>query len=156
MRWQIQRTTYLTREVFNWRIFSFAIITTLGLQILSNFANDYGDGIKGTDNEERAKRFKRNFQRNERSDYNYLCLPCYLPYYWFILPLRTRTILFAILSNLRNTGNFSCNPIQHRYRGQTRSYLFGIVSTMGVNFLYSKQIDIELFIANYLSCFEFK
>jgi 1,4-dihydroxy-2-naphthoate octaprenyltransferase len=34
-------------EVFNWRIFSFAIITTLGLQILSNFANDYGDGIKG-------------------------------------------------------------------------------------------------------------
>jgi 1,4-dihydroxy-2-naphthoate octaprenyltransferase len=33
--------------VFNWRIFSFAIITTLGLQILSNFANDYGDGIKG-------------------------------------------------------------------------------------------------------------
>jgi 1,4-dihydroxy-2-naphthoate octaprenyltransferase len=54
MRWQIQRTTYLTREVFNWRIFSFAIITTLGLQILSNFANDYGDGIKGTDNEDRG------------------------------------------------------------------------------------------------------
>ena len=26
-----------------------AIITTLLLQILSNFANDYGDGIKGTD-----------------------------------------------------------------------------------------------------------
>jgi 1,4-dihydroxy-2-naphthoate octaprenyltransferase len=43
-------------EVFNWRIFSFAIITTLGLQILSNFANDYGDGIKGTDNEDRIKR----------------------------------------------------------------------------------------------------
>jgi 1,4-dihydroxy-2-naphthoate octaprenyltransferase len=42
--------------VFNWRIFSFAIITTLGLQILSNFANDYGDGIKGTDNEDREKR----------------------------------------------------------------------------------------------------
>jgi 1,4-dihydroxy-2-naphthoate octaprenyltransferase len=39
-------------RVFNWRIFSFAIITTLGLQILS-FANDYGDGIKGTDNEDR-------------------------------------------------------------------------------------------------------
>jgi 1,4-dihydroxy-2-naphthoate octaprenyltransferase len=53
MRWQIQRTTYFTPEVFNWRIFSFAIITTLGLQILSNFANDYGDGIKGTDNEDR-------------------------------------------------------------------------------------------------------
>jgi 1,4-dihydroxy-2-naphthoate octaprenyltransferase len=31
-----------------------SIITTLGLQILSNFANDYGDGIKGTDNEDRV------------------------------------------------------------------------------------------------------
>ncbi|MBC7440451.1 MAG: UbiA family prenyltransferase, partial [Flavobacterium sp.] len=40
-------------EVFNWRIFGFAMLTTLGLQILSNFANDYGDGIKGTDNEDR-------------------------------------------------------------------------------------------------------
>ena len=41
-------------EVFNWLLFGFAILTTLGLQILSNFANDYGDGIKGTDNEDRV------------------------------------------------------------------------------------------------------
>ena len=38
---------------FAWDIFILAICTTLGLQILSNFANDYGDGVKGTDNEER-------------------------------------------------------------------------------------------------------
>lgn len=38
---------------FDIAIFSLALGTTLGLQILSNFANDYGDGIKGTDNEER-------------------------------------------------------------------------------------------------------
>ena len=30
-------------------IFWFAILTTIGFQVLSNFANDYGDGIKGTD-----------------------------------------------------------------------------------------------------------
>ena len=35
-------------------IFWLAIATTLGFQILSNFANDYGDGIKGTDNEDRV------------------------------------------------------------------------------------------------------
>ena len=34
-------------------IFSFAILVTLGLQILSNLANDYGDGVKGTDNRNR-------------------------------------------------------------------------------------------------------
>lgn len=38
---------------FNLGIFSLALGTTLGLQVLSNFANDYGDGVKGTDNEDR-------------------------------------------------------------------------------------------------------
>lgn len=39
---------------FNWTVFSLAIITTIGFQVLSNFANDYGDGVKGTDNDERV------------------------------------------------------------------------------------------------------
>lgn len=38
---------------FDWSIFILALITTLVFQILSNFANDYGDGVKGTDNADR-------------------------------------------------------------------------------------------------------
>ena len=38
---------------FNWTICLLAILTTTVLQVLSNFANDYGDGVKGTDNEDR-------------------------------------------------------------------------------------------------------
>ena len=38
---------------FDWKIFVLAMITTIGFQVLSNFANDYGDGVKGTDNEDR-------------------------------------------------------------------------------------------------------
>ena len=38
---------------FRWEICILALLATLGFQILSNFANDYGDGIKGTDNHER-------------------------------------------------------------------------------------------------------
>jgi 1,4-dihydroxy-2-naphthoate octaprenyltransferase len=34
-------------------ITALALLTTLGFQVLSNFANDYGDGVKGTDNNER-------------------------------------------------------------------------------------------------------
>jgi len=34
-------------------IFILALLTTVGFQITSNFANDYGDGVKGTDNEDR-------------------------------------------------------------------------------------------------------
>lgn len=36
---------------FNSLIFILALATTIGFQILSNFANDYGDGVKGTDKE---------------------------------------------------------------------------------------------------------
>lgn len=38
---------------FNWLVFFLAISTALLLQILSNFANDYGDLLKGTDNHAR-------------------------------------------------------------------------------------------------------
>lgn len=38
---------------FNWTILILATSTTLFLQILSNLANDYGDALKGTDNEHR-------------------------------------------------------------------------------------------------------
>jgi 1,4-dihydroxy-2-naphthoate octaprenyltransferase len=40
--------------VFSLPILVLALGTTLGFQVLSNFANDYGDGIKGTDNQERV------------------------------------------------------------------------------------------------------
>ena len=35
-------------------IFILAILTAMSLQVLSNLANDYGDGIRGTDNENRV------------------------------------------------------------------------------------------------------
>jgi 1,4-dihydroxy-2-naphthoate octaprenyltransferase len=38
---------------FKWGVFLFGALTTLFLQILSNLANDYGDALKGTDNENR-------------------------------------------------------------------------------------------------------
>lgn len=36
-------------SILNSDIFWLAILTTIGFQVLSNFANDYGDGIKGSD-----------------------------------------------------------------------------------------------------------
>jgi 1,4-dihydroxy-2-naphthoate octaprenyltransferase len=36
-------------QFWDWRIFVLAILVTLLYQILSNFANDYGDGVRGTD-----------------------------------------------------------------------------------------------------------
>ncbi|MBU2996101.1 1,4-dihydroxy-2-naphthoate octaprenyltransferase [Cellulophaga baltica] len=38
----------------NWLVFTLAILTTISFQVTSNFANDYGDGVKGTDNDDRV------------------------------------------------------------------------------------------------------
>ncbi|MDH6253922.1 1,4-dihydroxy-2-naphthoate octaprenyltransferase [Chryseobacterium sp. H1D6B] len=35
--------------VWDWKIFALALLVTLLYQVLSNYANDYGDGVKGTD-----------------------------------------------------------------------------------------------------------
>lgn len=40
-------------DKFSWVIFTLTLSTTLFLQILSNLANDYGDALKGADNEGR-------------------------------------------------------------------------------------------------------
>lgn len=39
---------------YNLWVLVLAILTTISLQVLSNLANDYGDGVKGTDNDERV------------------------------------------------------------------------------------------------------
>ncbi len=44
----------IKENLFETSIFVLALLTTVGFQVLSNFANDYGDGVKGTDNEDRV------------------------------------------------------------------------------------------------------
>ena len=148
-------------EVFNWRIFGFAILTTLGLQILSNFANDYGDGMKGTDNEDRVGP-KRAIQSGVISPAAMkraiiitslltLLSAILLIYYafadtniWyslFFLALGLLSIVSAIRYTVGNTA--------YGYRGYGDLFVFvffGLVSTLGVNFLYSKQLDFILFL----------
>lgn len=41
-------------DAFDGQIFAFALLTTIGFQVLSNFANDLGDSQKGTDNAQRV------------------------------------------------------------------------------------------------------
>src|SRR5690606_20819691 len=38
-----------TFQFWETSIFWLAILVTIGFQVLSNFANDYGDGVRGTD-----------------------------------------------------------------------------------------------------------
>jgi len=148
-------------EVFNWRLFGFAILTTLGLQILSNFANDYGDGMKGTDNEDRIGP-KRAIQSGVISPeamkraiiitsvltlFSAMLLIYYafrdtnLSYSLFYLVLGILAIASAIRYTVGNTA--------YGYRGFGDLFVFlffGLVSTIGVNFLYSKELHFDLFL----------
>ncbi|MEC5165678.1 1,4-dihydroxy-2-naphthoate octaprenyltransferase [Flavobacterium sp. PL11] len=148
-------------EVFNWRLFGFAILTTLGLQILSNFANDYGDGLKGTDNEDRVGP-KRAIQSGVISPKDmkraiiitsiltllsailliyYAFADTNIIYSLFFLALGILAIASAIRYTVGNTA--------YGYRGFGDLFVFiffGLVSTLGVNFLYSKQLDAILFL----------
>ena len=143
-------------EVFNWQLFGFALLTTLGLQILSNFANDYGDGVKGTDNEHRvgpkraiqsgaisASSMKRAIVITSVLTFISAVLLIYfafgVDYVWYSLIFLILGIL-AIVSAIRYTvGNTA-----YGYSGFGDLFVFiffGLVSTLGVNFLYSKQLD---------------
>jgi len=146
----------MSQSMFNWKIVIFALTTTLGLQILSNFANDYGDGIKGTDNDDRVGP-KRAIQSgvispaamkkamvitsvvtlisailliyNSFKDNN-------LGYSLFFLALGILAIASAIRYTVGNTA--------YGYRGYGDLFVFiffGMVSTMGIYFMFAKTLE---------------
>lgn len=146
----------MSQAMFNWKIVIFSLLTTLGLQILSNFANDYGDGVKGTDNEDRVGP-KRALQSGTISPQQmktaikitslitliFALLLIYFSfkesYLWYSLFFLVLGIL-AIASAIRYTvGNHA-----YGYKGYGDIFVFvffGLVSTFGVYFMFSKEID---------------
>lgn len=148
-------------DVFNWRIFGFAILTTLGLQILSNFANDYGDGMKGTDNQDRVGP-KRAIQSGVISPSAMkraiiitsiltLISAILLIFYAFEETNIGYSLFFLVLGILAITSaiRYTVGNTAYGYRGYGDLFVFmffGLVSTLGVNFLYSKQLNFDLFL----------
>ena len=146
-------------EVFNWKLFAFAILTTLGLQILSNFANDYGDGIKGTDNEDRVgpKRTIQSGVITPQAMKSAIILTSgltlfsaiYLIYLAFGAHNLGYSLFYLILgiAAIASAIRYTVGNSAYGYRGFGDVFVFlffGLVSTLGVNFLYSKQLDVIL------------
>lgn len=143
-------------DVFNWSIFGFAMLTTLGLQVLSNFANDYGDGIKGTDNLDRVGPM-RAIQSGVITPAAMkkaiiitsiltLCSAMALIYYAFTDTNLFYSLFYLVLGILAifSAIRYTIGNTAYGYRGFGDLFVFiffGLVSTLGVNFLYSKQLD---------------
>jgi 1,4-dihydroxy-2-naphthoate polyprenyltransferase len=146
---------------FNIVIFTLALGTTLGLQILSNFANDYGDGVKGTDNEDRVgparalqsglisrKEMKQGIVVTAAAT---LVLALLLIYTAF----GGENFLYAIIFFFLGLGaiaaaiKYTVGSNAYGYRGMGDIFVFiffGLVAVFGSYFLYAMQFELTVFL----------
>ncbi|WP_109301095.1 1,4-dihydroxy-2-naphthoate octaprenyltransferase [Aquimarina sp. AU474] len=142
-------------------IFWLAIATTLGLQILSNFANDYGDGVKGTDNEDRVgpTRALQSGAISKKEMLTGIIITAiitlffaitlifisfgkenfYYSLFFFVLGLT------AIIAAMKYTMGNSA----YGYKGLGDIFVFiffGLVSVVGCYFLFTKDLNVLVFL----------
>jgi len=141
---------------FSWGVFILALAVTVALQILSNLANDYGDGVKGTDNHERLGP-KRAIQSGaitptemlEAIKFNILIiifLVLALLFFAFGFTNFLYVLLFVLLGGLSVYAavNYTMGESPYGYRalGDLFVFLFfGLLSVLGTYFLNMKQLD---------------
>lgn len=141
---------------FNPLIFILAILTTLSLQILSNLANDYGDGTKGTDNDDRIGPM-RAIQSGEISASEMLnaiklnilitiVLAVLLIFSAFGSKNFLLSLLFFVLglASVVAAIKYTVGHSAYGYRGLGDIFVFlffGLVSVIGCYVLFAKQVD---------------
>ena len=146
---------------FDVKIFILAILTTIGFQVISNFANDYGDGIKGTDNEDRVGP-KRALQSGIITPAEMkkaiivstiltLIIACLLIYFSFGKTNFGYSLIFFILGLGAITAAiyYTVGKSAYGYHGLGDLFVFiffGIVSVIGSYFLYAEKLDWVLFL----------
>ena len=150
----------MSQSIFNWKIVIFAFTTTLGFQVLSNFANDYGDGIKGTDNEDRIgpKRAIQSGVISPKAMKNAMVLTSILTlfsaivliYFSFKGKYFIYSMIFLILGILAIASaiRYTVGSSAYGYRGYGDIFVFvffGLISTIGIYFMFAKRIDWLLF-----------
>jgi 1,4-dihydroxy-2-naphthoate octaprenyltransferase len=148
----------LSEGFFDWKIFSLAFLTTLFLQILSNVANDYGDGVKGTDKGRIGNR--RAVGSGDVTPeqmlrvvigFAVLSLVSGVALLWFSFGKTdfVYSLLFlvlgvsAIAAAMRYT--MGTNPYGYAGFGDLFVFIFfGLVSVMGTYFLYTKSFEVDV------------
>ncbi len=136
----------------DWPIFLLAMLSTLGLQIISNLANDFGDGIKGTDNEDRIGP-KRAYQsgslsRKELKGGILLSVIVTLAFMGALLyrafyGLPEYFLLFTVLGALAvwSAIRYTVGDSAYGYKGLGDLFVFsffGLLSVLGSMFLFTK------------------
>ena len=147
-------------ETWDWTIFALALLVTLLYQVLSNFANDYGDGVKGTDKnrigeaEQRAVasgKISASQMRNAVILFALLSLvatfyllykaffPNFINEFYTFIGLGVACILAAIGYTVGK------KPYGYLGLGDIMVFIFfGLVSVCGSYFLFTKSFDWDI------------
>lgn len=148
-------------DFFNWNIFLLAVLATLGFQVLSNYANDYGDGVKGTDNEDRvgparamqsglltASDLKKGIILT--SILTTVVVIC-LIYMAFGADQLVISLIYIFLgiSAIIAAIKYTVGASAYGYKGLGDVFVFlffGLVGVMGSYFLYAQKLPLEQFL----------
>lgn len=147
-------------ETWDWTIFALALLVTLLYQVLSNYANDYGDGLKGTDKnrigeaEQRAVasgKISASQMRNAVILFAFLSLvttfyllykaffPNFINEFYTFIGLGVACILAAIGYTVGK------KPYGYLGLGDIMVFIFfGLVSVCGSYFLFTKSFDWDI------------
>lgn len=146
---------------FNSKVSILAIVTALFIQIFSNFANDYGDSQKGTDNQHRVGP-QRTVQSGEITPEQMklgmviLIIMSLITGIWLIAEGtqgldKTTFLMFlafgiaALIAAYRYTAG--SNPYGYAGLGDVAVFLFfGILPVAGTYFLNTHQLNAEIFL----------
>jgi 1,4-dihydroxy-2-naphthoate octaprenyltransferase len=149
-----------SKGVFNPVICGLALCTTIGFQVISNFANDYGDGIKGTDNENRVGP-ERALQSGDISPDSMkkgiiiagaisIALALCLIFTAFGTAYLFYSVVFIVLgiSSVIAAVKYTVGDHAYGYSGDGDLFVFlffGLLSVCGTYFLYSKSLEFSVF-----------
>ena len=148
-------------DSFDVKICTLALLTTIGFQILSNFANDYGDGVKGTDNDDRVgpQRALQSGIISPRQMLNAIKITGLITFLVAVLLLylafgKTHFnyfLLFLVfgIASIAAAIKYTMgdNPYGYSGFGDVFVFLFfGWLSVVGSYFLFTKSLDYTIFL----------
>ncbi|CAA7196629.1 1,4-dihydroxy-2-naphthoate octaprenyltransferase [Chryseobacterium potabilaquae] len=146
--------------IWDWRVLALALLVTLLYQILSNYANDYGDGVKGTDAKRAAEAETRAVASGKITAKQmknavilfsilsfvatiallYLAfIPNYMTEFYIFIGLGVASILAAI--------GYTVGKKPYGYMGLGDIFVFiffGLVSVCGSYFLFTKTFSWDI------------
>ncbi|MBT8252456.1 MAG: 1,4-dihydroxy-2-naphthoate octaprenyltransferase [Flavobacteriaceae bacterium] len=146
---------------FDLLTFVLAILTTVGLQILSNLANDYGDGVKGTDNEDRIgpERAIQSGMITPQQMFHAIRINILIVitliistiFIAFGIEYVEYSLIFLVLGGFAVYAaiKYTIGKTAYGYRalGDLMVFIFfGLLSVIGSYFLFAKQVDHVVFL----------